>query len=850
MPRPTVIRVATFLATVVAAWGVLSFAPSDTSTDLVVGSLAPREYRAQRASSVIDTVETENQKQAARDSVPVVQQISEEIESTVTGQVEAVFDDVQTLAIGDPVDVPQPVIPPTETTSTTEADSTGTTTVAPAPATISGIVFLDLDGNGVPDFEADSERPDVGASKIHVSIVSGEAATIDAVTDASGAWSAEVPAGTVLVSIDPGDTEIPDGYVVETANWTQQVECEAGSECSVEAIPLRVNLRDINEVIATVTATHLVASDAIAVLAATASDDVIRSALGFDAHLPIIRTAAINRLLQEFGLRIEPEDLTAAQQRLRSSPPAVFYLDTNPPGQDMAASDAAGEVVATFLQANYLIDEQATAEAKDAAANEVEPVEVPYVVDQLIVSEGEPLTELQIAAIGATTTFGGQSNAEGGLLAVLAVLVAVIGLYLSRFRPEFWARPRMVALLGILIVLAAVAVRATVAFHGQTSWYILPAVAFGFMTAVLFDSRIAVLMALCIGVLSAVGAGDAGIAVYGTLATMAPIPFVSSVSSRGAFRTAVVFSSMAAAVIAASTSWFFHSTPSDIPVDVFGFSVSVPLAVIGTSMVWAFGISAIASLVGLAALQFFESAFDITTSLSLLDLTDRNHEALQLLQEKAFGSFNHSLMVGTLAHAAARAIGANALLSRAMAYYHDLGKTENPTMFIENQFGIQNPHDFMTPRESAQVIRSHVSDGIALAKKFKIPSDVATGIVSHHGDGIMRYFYEKARSEEGESVNPDDFRHIGHKPRTAESAIVMLADSLEAACRAVFQTEEPTPEAIEKVVNRVVEEKMNDGQLSESPLTLAEVSQIRSAFLDSLVGHYHQRIAYPNFPGS
>jgi hypothetical protein len=281
-----------------------------------------------------------------------------------------------------------------------------------------------------------------------------------------------------------------------------------------------------------------------------------------------------------------------------------------------------------------------------------------------------------------------------------------------------------------------------------------------------------------------------------------------------------------------------------------GIEVGIPFLVIGEAMAWAFGVSAIASLIGLAALQFFESAFDITTSLSLLDLTDRNHEALQLLQEKAFGTFNHSLMVGTLAHAAARAIGANALLARAMAYYHDLGKTENPTMFIENQFGIQNPHDFLTPLESAEVIRRHVSDGIVLAKQFKIPSDVATGIVSHHGDGIMRYFYEKARAQNGDDVNPNDFRHVGHKPTTAETAIVMLSDSLEAACRANFQTEEPTPEAIEKVVNRVIDEKLNDGQLSESPLTLAEMTLIRSAFLDSLVGHYHQRIAYPNFPGS
>jgi hypothetical protein len=359
------------------------------------------------------------------------------------------------------------------------------------------------------------------------------------------------------------------------------------------------------------------------------------------------------------------------------------------------------------------------------------------------------------------------------------------------------------------------------------------------MTAILFDQRIALLMALAVGVLSAAGTLDSGLAVYAVLACMAPIPFVSSVSTRGAFRNAVVYSALVAGGVAAATSWFFHTAPNDEVLQVVGLSVA-----------WAFGVSALASLVALAGLPFFESAFDITTTLSLLDLTDRNHEALQTLQEKAFGTFNHSLMVGTLADAAARAIGANALLARAMAYYHDLGKTENPTMFIENQFGSQNPHDLLEPKESAEHIREHVTAGVALAREYKIPTDVAQGIVSHHGDGVMRYFYEKARSIHGEDVDIDDYRHVGHKPRTAETAILMLADSLEAACRAVFQHEEPTADAIHKVVNRVIDEKVDDGQLSESPLTLAELTQIRKAFLDSLVGHYHQRIAYPNFPGS
>jgi len=610
-------------------------------------------------------------------------------------------------------------------------------------------------------------------------------------------------------------------------------------------VAFAVNTRAVDEVAMAIAAKHPLPGEDIDYLALVAADDVLRAGLGEPLHLRTIRQSALSRVTQEFGRRIQEDQLQDAKAGLRTNPPLVLHIDT---GQDIPGGEAAGEVVATFLQANYLINQSRLTELQDDAAAEVDDVVVTVVEGQRIVEEGEPLTQFHKDAILATTTLSGTERASVGLLAVVVVLVALLSLYLARFRPEYWSRPRMVALMGILILLAAASVRLTVIVHEATSWYVLPAVAFGFVTAVLFDQRIALLMALAVGVLTAVGTLDTGITAYATLAAMAPIPFVSSVSTRGAFRNAVVKSSLTAAGVAAATSWFFHADASAEVITLL--SIDIPYEVIGLAVGWSFAISLVVSLIGLAALQFFESAFDITTTLSLLDLTDRNHEALMLLQEEAFGTFNHSLMVGTLADAAARGIGANPLLARAMAYYHDLGKTENPTMFIENQFGIPNPHDVMDPKESAEIIRSHVSSGVALARQFKIPTDVTQGIVSHHGDGVMRFFYEKARQLHGENVDIADFRHIGHKPRSAETAILMLADSLEAACRAVFQTEEPTPDAIEKVVNRIMDEKLEDGQLAESPLTLGELTKIRAAFLDSLVGHYHQRIAYPNFPGS
>jgi len=838
MQRPTFVRIALFLATVVATWGVLSLGMTEDNPELMVGQPAELTFTAETSQEVVDTVETDRLKQEARNAVESIREPDPEIEASVTASVNAVFNDVEALVIDDAVPSPPTSIPelPTTTTTTTGAsEGSTTTTVPPEPARIVGVVFLDADGDGLFMPDAEGDRVDQGLERVSVQFETDvDVSTVT--TGPGGIWATEIETGAVIVSVDDSDPEIPVGWVVDTDNLSQLITCEPGEECLAEDIGFVAKLRPLPDVESALAAQQSLPGETLAYLAATSSDDVVRAGVGEPLHLPTVRQASLQRVLEEFGRRIEPDELQEAKARQRTSPPLVFHVDT---GQDVPGGDAAGEIVATFLQANYLINQERTTEKQDAAAGAVPDVTVAYVEGQTIVSVGDIMTQLDIDAINATTTLTTTEQASLALLAVIAVLVALLGLYLARFRPEFWARPRMVALLGILILLAGASVRGTAAVQEATSWYVLPAVAFGFVTAILFDQRIAILMALSVAVLAAVGTLDVGITVYAVLAALAPIPFVSSVSTRGAFRNAVVLSSLVAAAIAASTSWFFHVGPND-----------VLLEVVGTSVAWAFGVSVVASLVGLAGLQFFESAFDITTTLSLLDLTDRNHEALQLLQEEAFGTFNHSLMVGTLADAAARAIGANPLLARAMAYYHDLGKTENPTFFIENQFGIPNPHDELEAAESAEIIKGHVTAGVALARRFKIPTDVTQGIVSHHGDGVMRYFYEKAREQHGEDVDVDDFRHVGHKPRTAETAILMLADSLEAACRAVFQTEEPTPDAIEKVVSRIVDEKLEDGQLSESPLTLGELTQIRAAFLESLVGHYHQRIAYPNFPGT
>jgi putative nucleotidyltransferase with HDIG domain len=657
-------------------------------------------------------------------------------------------------------------------------------------------------------------------------------------TQSDGTWQTQVNAVPMWVSVNGTDPDFPASLTLSSANDLQQVECDEGCLSNPVGYQPAVRAADVQRADLDAQAPNL--EDAtVDLLVAYATGDVSRAALGEPSWLDAVNEGAQRKLADLYNAPVTAGDLTGIRDAVFGNPPVVLIGSS----LDPVARTAAADIVSNAIRPNYVFDSEATELAKEQARNEVEPVMVSYLAGENIVNAREALTQLHIDAIRATEASNpAESGGSIGLFAVLAAMVVSIGMYLARFRREFWDRPRMAALLGLLVVLAAGAVRLTIQAQAGldtvAAWYLLPTVIFGLMTTVLFDSRVAAVMSLALAVLVASGTRDAGLTAYAAMSTMVPVGFVSSLSTRGGYRRAVIASAASVAVIAAAVAWYFHTAPDE-----------QPWLVIGSSGALAAAISVVSALLGLAALQFFESAFDITTNLRLLELTDLNHEALAHLQDRAFGTFNHSLMVGTLADAAARAIGANPLLARAAAYYHDLGKTVNPTFFIENQFGGGNPHDDIPPRQSVEMIRQHVTEGVKLARKYKIPTEVAEAIVSHHGDGIMRFFYEKARIAEGEDIDPDDFRHVGHKPRSAEMAIVMLADSLEAACRAVFQAEEPTPQAIEKVVNRVIDEKVNDGQLIESSLTLAQLTRARRAFLEALVGHYHQRILYPNFPG-
>ena len=543
---------------------------------------------------------------------------------------------------------------------------------------------------------------------------------------------------------------------------------------------------------------------------------------------------------------IKETELTERQNVLIANPPDVFAagLDTV---QTEELEEAAAFVIAQALRVNNLADIAATDDEREAAAAVVEAITVDFVASQPIVSAGEIISPVQFEALieaglveedvpGQSASLVVEETTSSRLavatLGALAVLLAAF--FLWRIAPSEWSEPKHFALLGVLLVLAALAARIPEAVSSETPElaYTLPAVMFGYIAAILYDPRTAVLMAVPLATFTAVATGDPALTVFAGAATVAPVGFVSSVSSRRQLRVAVGLSALVLAPLAASIAWFFSGSES----------------VVGAAA-WAVVGGVLAGLVAQGLLSFLENLFRVTTTLTLLDLTDRNHPALRLIEEQAPGTFNHSILVGTLAGKAARAIGADPLLAQAAAFYHDLGKIENPQFFIENQFGVFNPHDELPAQESAEIIRAHVTDGLRLAKQYRIPEDVAAGIRTHHGTGLMRFFYHKALDADP-TIDSDLFRHDGVKPHRKEMAILMISDACEAAARSLALQEDPSGASIEKLVNSVVGEKLEDGQLDESALTFGDLTTVKRSIVDALIGYYHTRIPYPGFPGA
>ncbi len=511
----------------------------------------------------------------------------------------------------------------------------------------------------------------------------------------------------------------------------------------------------------------------------------------------------------------------------------------------------AAEIISPLVVSNSAFSEALTDQARQDAANAVPDVMVDYSLSETIVRRGEKVTPAEMEAIdffGLTDARPDFARLGGWIL--LAVLVT--GLLLSwvwRFRAQLWHRNNAIVLIGLIVVGTTLILKLVAGRPGLA--FIVPSAAAGMLVAILLDAGVA---AVVTGLIAAIAAAlnlNTGPLTPNPNPTelMAYIFFggmIGIITIRRGDRFQVFLrAGLAVAIV------------NVLVVAMFGFlgfhDARGVIELMGASILSAAG-SAVAAIGTFAVLG---SVFGILTVFQLLELANPSQPLLRRLLVETPGTYHHSLMVGNLAERAAEAIGADPLLVRVAAYYHDVGKLANPLAFIENQSGGENVHDQLDPETSAQILKAHTADGIDIAYKARLPKPLIAFIPQHHGTAIMSYFFARAKGLAAEpfggpgtaegakaagAVDERKFRHSGPKPQSREAALIMLADGVEASVRSLSSRDEP---AIRAMVGRIIDERLADGQFEECDLTMRDLDRIKDAFVQQLLGMYHQRIAYP-----
>jgi putative nucleotidyltransferase with HDIG domain len=519
---------------------------------------------------------------------------------------------------------------------------------------------------------------------------------------------------------------------------------------------------------------------------------------------------------------VRSDGLTEARQQLRDN--ITNELST----QDR---QLAGDLAEDYVAANVQPSPSKTQEARDAARARVPAVVVRVAQDQVIVRRGEAINVLQLEILesyGLTAPRLQASTLAGNALVAL-LLSALLVAFLWRFQPAIWFRNRSLLLFSLALLASVVAMRVAA---DRTLWaYVVPTAATVLLTGILLEGPAGAAMAAALAVLAGVmNSNSLEPAVYTLAGGIAALTTIVRAERLNTFvRAGIVLAATNIAVILAFNLLEQRDVTSMVQGAAAG-SVNAALSVI----------------LAVGSFAVIGNLFGIMTVFQLLELANPSSRLLRRLLLETPGTYHHSVMVGNLAERAAETIGADPLLARVAAYYHDIGKMKNPLAFIENQAGERNIHDELSAEVSARIISSHIRDGIDLGYEHGLPVQIIGFIPQHHGTSVMSYFYGKALQEVGgndELVPKDLYRYPGRKPQSREAAILMLSDGVEASVRSLDDKDEAS---IRAMVDRIVDARVEDGQLDDAELTLKNISQMKDAFVQQLLGMYHSRIKYPD----
>lgn len=490
----------------------------------------------------------------------------------------------------------------------------------------------------------------------------------------------------------------------------------------------------------------------------------------------------------------------------------------------------AGVILSAAVEPNLIVDEAAVEAAKEEKRTEVDEVLIRK--NQKIVDEGEIITQEIYDKLVALNLVS-ETGLEGSLMPMLGSLVitgmlfAALYLFFRWGKGNILLKPNEIRMLFTIYMMMVLLIRI---LANLTVFTIVPVGLFAMLVSLLVGRRMALWL-------------NALFCIIGCFIFNGDVQFLMYALISGTF----------AALIIQKTDKRSHLIPAALGMAAVDFVTTISLGFFfgegySTELLFQSGIGAVTGLlsmiVAVGSLPFWENMFEANTPLRLMELTNPNNELLRKLMIEAPGTYHHSLIVANLAETAVYDIGGNTALARAGAYYHDVGKLRYPQFFAENQSG-HNPHDELPPEKSAKIITGHTKGGLELAERYKLPPVVRDMIVEHHGNSLVKFFYFKALKLYGaENVNEADYRYQGRIPSSRESAVVMLADTVEAAVRSMLGHGKTMEEA-EAAVKNLMKDKLDDGQLNNSGLTLNELETIRLAFLKVFHGMYHERVSYP-----
>jgi putative nucleotidyltransferase with HDIG domain len=530
-------------------------------------------------------------------------------------------------------------------------------------------------------------------------------------------------------------------------------------------------------------------------------------------------------------VELREEDLELVRESLPSRVQNTFY-----PRKRILI----GELIAPFLVPNYVVDQEETERLREEARDKTPPHYVEVLEGELILYKGQIAQALDLEKLEAVGLLSRETTWPD-LVGPALLVVGLVGSYsafLFRFQKKILRSVRRLLLLGLIIVVTVVAAKFLV--PGRVGWaYAFPLPTASILMVLLLDPFTAlggaVLLSTLIGF---VGGMSLELAVLGLAGSLVGILSIWKAQRSNVFLFTGFYITLINLVVWGS----FRLLNYDM--DPYALGIGATSCAIN-----GFASAALC----FASFGFLGNLFGQVTVLQLMELANPTQPLLSRLMQEAPGTYYHSIVVGNLAERAAELVGADPLLTRVGAYYHDVGKVIRPYFFIDNQAGRINVHDELPPRTSAQLITDHVRDGIELARKYRLPEQIVRFIPEHHGTSMATYFYRRALQED-EKVNPDDFRYPGPKPQSKETAILMLADSVEATVRAMDQSgklrelldsakngEDP----LDKLVDDIMDKRVQDGQLDDCDLTFRDLRDIRQAFVSMLRGIYHPRISYP-----